>query len=198
MPHPEMMKWSNFLQVEPNSRLIRHNRLFSNWFRARLRLSQSGESVLVHRIGAKRIVIEIQNAQPSARVSLTDRKFGMWMAVFLLSTLISISVVTILVDSQNAEPKATFATGNQVDDSRPHQCLELTTREPFEIHDLAAFEIEGWAIKTYGLEISIGALQSVSFEAKCESELVVGSLLHSKVESGHLILRMTPIKRPGS
>jgi hypothetical protein len=198
MPHPELMRWSNFLQIEPNSRLVRHNRLFSNWFRVQLKLSQSGESVLVHRIGAKRIVVEVRNSQPSARVRLAGRKFGKWAAVVLLSALIAFAVGISLLGAPNTETKTRFATGNHIDASRTQQCLDLTHRDPFEIHDLADFEIEGWAIKTYGLEISLGALQSISFEAQCKNDLVIGTLLHSKVESGHLILRMTPIKRPGS
>lgn len=198
MPHAELMRWSSFLEIEPNSRLVHHNRLFSNWFRARLKLSQNGQTSVVHRIAAKRVVLEAQHSQPTVRMEHSGRKFSTRVAAVLLMACVASSVFTVGLGSQHAEPKSTLATGTLTNESLPKRCLALTPREPFEVRDLNSFEVEGWTVKTFGSDVSLGALQSISFEAKCQSKLVLGSLVHSKNESGDLILRMTPIKRPGS
>jgi hypothetical protein len=198
MPHAETMRWSSFLEIEPDSRLVRHNRLFSNWFRLRLKLSQSGELVIVHRIAAKRLVLEIQNSRSSAENRPSDRKSGKKAASLIGIVLVAGAVVPASLGVTNAEPRKASETAAQQEGSRTASCATIASREPFEIDDLQSFNVDTWIIKTFGTEISLGALQSVSFEAKCKSEVVVGTLLHSKNESGHLILRMTPIKRPGS
>jgi len=192
------MRWSSFLEIEPDSRLVRHNRLFSNWFRVRLKLNQSGEFVVVHRIAAKRVVLEIQNPPSSAATGSSGRKSGKKVAALIGMVLVAGAVVAASLGVTNAVPRKAFETVAQQEGLRTGSCATISSREPFEIDDLQSFNVDAWVIKTFGNEVSLGALQSISFEAKCQSELVVGTLLHSKNESGHLILRMTPIKRPGS
>jgi hypothetical protein len=198
MPHAQTMRWSSFLEIEPDSRLVRHNRLFSNWFRLRLKLSQSGELVIVHRIAAKRLVLEIQNSRSSAENRPSDRKSGKKAASLIGIVLVAGAVVAASLVLTYAEPRKASETAAQQEGLPTGSCETIASSEPFEIDDLQSFNVDTWIIKTFGTEISLGALQSISFEAKCQSEVVVGTLLHSKNESGHLILRMTPIKRPGS
>ena len=152
----------------------------------------------MHRIAAKRLVLEIQNSRSSAENRPSDRKSGKKAASLIGIVLVAGAVVAASLVLTYAEPRKASETAAQQEGLPTGSCETIASSEPFEIDDLQSFNVDTWIIKTFGTEISLGALQSISFEAKCQSEVVVGTLLHSKNESGHLILRMTPIKRPGS
>ena len=192
------MRWSSFLQIQPDSRLVRHNRLFSNWFRVRLKLGQSNGNVFVHRIASKRVVVELRNSRPTKAIRADGRKPGSRAIRLICLVLIAATVIAFCLGATNTAPKTESESIVQQVELRKEQCMPFAPKDSFEIRNLRSFEVDGWHVETFGSEISLGELGSISFEANCRSELVVGSLLHSKIESGHLILRMTPIKRPGS
>jgi hypothetical protein len=182
MSHDLRVRWSKLIEIQDNSRLLRHNRLCTNWFSSRQKLLTQGESVVIHRIASKRIVLEVTGAQPRLKSWCSHAR------ALIIVAIIAIPLVLFaangLVKSQKVESKGTAIADTTF-------CGPLKGQTPFEVEDFSDFDFEGWNVRTLDEPTLIGAVGSISFEAKCEDQISAGVVTFSKTATNYVILRMT-------
>ncbi len=185
------VRWSKFVEIPKTSSLVGYNRLLSNWHRTRARLDQDSQSTNLHRISAKRVIIEIFEPQKVKR----RRSLPMFSVAFIggvaaLCLVVSITTFESNVVKGQAEKYASSTP--TVSSSADSNCQDLRKFKGFEIADLTTFEFGGWRIESYSTARSLGSVWFVSFEAKCADQIVEGVLTTQEINGGYRILRMTP------
>jgi hypothetical protein len=183
MSHDLRVRWSKLIEIQDNSRLLLHNRLFTNWFSSRQKLLTQGESVVTHRIASKRIVLEVTGVQPQ----LKGRRLRSSNRRLLIASMFTIPLVLFAANgldkNQKVESKGTAIAGTTF-------CGSLKSQTPFEVEDFSDFDFAGWNVRTLDEPTLIGAVGSIAFEAKCEDQISAGVVTFSKTETDYTILRL--------
>jgi hypothetical protein len=182
MSHDLRVRWSKLIEIQDNSRLLLHNRLFTNWFSSRQKLLTQGESVVIHRIASKRIVLEVTGVQPQLK-SRCSRNCALIIVATIAIPLV-LFAASGLVKNQKVESKGTAIADTIF-------CGPLQSKTPFEVEDFSHFNFAGWNVRTLDEPTLIGAVGSIAFEAKCEDQISAGVVTFSKTETYYVILRMT-------
>ena len=149
-------------------------------------MSALGNSVKVHRIASKRVVLEVVDPAPRNGRRQTSRRLASVIAISIVA-FVAITIFPILQPKLFNQHKVLVQEEVKV---APSICGELQTTNPFEVLDVSEFNVEGWNIRTFGKPTLIGAVGSASFEATCADELFAGVITYSKTENGHLVLRL--------
>lgn len=182
MSHDLRVRWSKLIEIQDNSRLLLHNRLCTNWFSSRQKLLAQGESVVIHRIASKRIVLEVTGVQPQLKSRRSSAR------ALIIAAIIAIPGVLFaasgLVKNQKVESKGTVLAETTF-------CGPLKGQAPFEVEDFSHFHFAGWNVRTLDEPTLIGAVGSIAFEAKCEDQISAGVVTFSKTATNYVILRMT-------
>ena len=182
MSHDLRVRWSKLIEIQDNSRLLLHNRLCTNWFSSRQKLLAQGESVVIHRIASKRIVLEVTGVQPQLKSRRYRNRALKIAAIFAIPLVLF--AANGLVKNQKVESKGTVLAETSF-------CGPLKGQAPFEVEDFSHFEFAGWNVRTLDEPTLIGAVGSIAFEAKCEDQISAGVVTFSKTATNYVILRMT-------
>ena len=164
--------------------MLLHNRLCTNWFSSRQKLLTQGESVVIHRIASKRIVLEVTGAT----LKLNSQRLHFRNRALLIAAIIAIPFVLFtasgMVKNEKVESKGSAIAETAF-------CGPLESQTPFEVEDFSHFDFAGWNVRTLDAPTLIGAVGSIAFEAKCEDQISAGVVTFSKTETDYVILRMT-------
>ncbi len=185
------VRWSKFVEIPKTSSLVGYNRLLSNWHRTRARLDQDSQSTNLHRISAKRVIIEIVEPQ---KVYQRRGWLIFWVAFIggVAALCLVVSITTFESNEVKGEAEKYASSTPTVSSSADSNCQDLRKFKGFEIADLTTFEFGGWRIVSYSTAESLGSVWFVSFEAKCADQIVEGVLTTQEINGGYRILRMTP------
>jgi hypothetical protein len=176
--------WTELADISDGNRIHRHNRLFTNWHREREHFIAAREKVVLHRISPKRVVLEIRSQ---------TRKRG-WLFLPSLVGLVAVLGALAFLMPQIADvPEAQEVMKTAQPSSTAQACAGIQKAKGQFVSSLSNFQFENWTVETYGASNSIGSLVSVSFEATCRDNLMVGQLVANRTEAGLLILQMAPI-----
>ena len=180
------MNWSRLIEVPAESKLHSHNRFRTNWFRERVRLSALGNSVRIHRIASKRVVLEVADPAPKNGRRQTSSRL---VAVIAISIVLILAMTVLLMVQPSAFNQHEVVVPREAT-VEPAVCGELETTNPIEVLDVSEFNVEGWNLRTFGEPTVIGAVGSASFEATCAGEMLAGVITYSMTENGYLVLRL--------
>lgn len=185
------MRWSNFIEIPETSSLYGYSRLFSNWYRARQKLDSTSVNTTLHRISAKRVIIEITDTKnrssPGRRNwSLMRVAGGVVIALGAMSSLLFFATNSAEVGRRELERVTNSPT------SSPATCKKVAEYAGLEIADLREFDAGSWKIRTYSEARTLGSVWFVNFEAECSGQLADGFLTAQEIDGGYRILRMTP------
>lgn len=164
--------------------MLLHNRLCTNWFSSRQKLLAQGESVVIHRIASKRIVLEVTGVKPELKSQRSHSRFRALMIAAITAIPLAWFAANDLVKNQKVESKRTSIAETSF-------CGPLKSQTPFEVEDFSHFDFAGWNVRTLDEPTLIGAVGSIAFEAKCEDQISAGVVTFSKTETNCVILRMT-------
>ena len=182
-----LVNWSRLIEVPVESKLHSHNRFRTNWFRERVRMSALGNSVKVHRIASKRVVLEVADPAPRNGRRQKSKRILAAVIAFSIAVFVAITVFRILQSSSFNQHQVRVQEEVKV---APSICGAFQTTNPFEVLDVSEFNVEGWNLRTFGKQTLIGAVGSASFEAACAGEMFAGFITYSKTENGYLVLRL--------
>ena len=171
-------------EISDGNRIHRHNRLFTNWHREREQFIAAHEKVVLHRISPKRVVLEIG--------SQTRKRRGLLLTSLICLVAVLVACAAVLLQPADAL-KAKQVTQTAQPSSTVQACADIQKAKGQFVSSLSNFQVENWTVETYGASNSIGSLVSVSFEATCRDNLLVGQLVANRTEDGLLILQMAPI-----
>jgi hypothetical protein len=179
------MHWAKLIELSADSRIFRYSRMTSNWYRAHSHLNQQSISTVIHRIGAKRVVLEIPKGASKPRGT------GRYRKLLVAAGLATCLPLFAMFAHSNYSP----GTQQEIVASKSvaAACGDFYTRERFTIAELGEFRVGDWLVKTYGARLDIGAISSIRFEAECNEEVVLGTMKLARIESGFEILQMTQI-----
>jgi hypothetical protein len=185
------VRWSNFLEIPETSSIYGYSRLFSNWYRARQKLDATSMNSALHRISAKRVIIEIadtknrnsQGRRNQKRMLVTG---GVVIALVSVSSLLFFETNRVEVGRRELERETISST------SSPVACKNVAEYAGLEIADLREFDAGSWKIRTYSEARTLGSVWFVNFEAECSGQLADGLLTAQEIDGGYRILRMTP------
>ena len=176
--------WTELAEISDGNRIHRHNRLFTNWHRERKNFNSANQRVSLHRISTKRVVLEVRaHFQPRRKHFLRMLLAFVAVLVALVFTSLHASNLLEAKEPMHSEPPRAAQT----------TCVRIDLARGRLVESLSGFQFENWNVQTYGDSKKIGSLVSVSFEAKCLDNLLVGQLVANQTEAGLLILQMTPI-----
>jgi hypothetical protein len=150
-------------------------------------MSALGNSVRVHRIASKRVVLEV--ADPAPRNG-RRQKSKQRLSVAIAMSIVVIVAITVLLMVQPSSFNQHQVLVQEEVKVAPSICGEFQTTNPFEVLDVSEFNVEGWNLRTFGKPTLIGAVGSASFEATCAGEMFAGFITYSKTENGYLVLRL--------
>lgn len=185
------MRWSNFVEIAESSNLHGYSRLFSNWYRVRQKLAATSVNTALHRISAKRVVIEITDAKCRKHSRHRTRPLLFWTGGVLL-VLVAISSLAISATNSAEVGRREREQPVFASPTSPATCKNVADYAGLEIADLREFDAGSWKIRTY-LEVrTLGSVWFVNFEAECAAQLVDGLLTAQEIDGGYRILRMTP------
>lgn len=170
------------------SRLHKHNRFFTNWYLARIKLIESSIHPVIHRIGSKRVVLEVSiGAQRNKRRGSKPRHII--FVVFALTATVSSIAFLAFSNSGVAQVREGGGSAKETD-----LCAQLDSGLNINISNVEQFRIGTWLVTTYGEALTNGAIWSLRFEATCGDKSVLGRLKIAKNTEGFSILQMTPIQ----
>lgn len=177
------MHWTELADISDGNRIHRHNRLFTNWHREREQFIAANEKVVLHRISPKRVVLEVR--------SRTRRRI--WLSLLSLAGLLTVfgALAFLMLQPADAPESKEFAN-TALPSPTVEACADIQKAKGQLVPNLSNFQVENWTVETYGASKSIGSLVSVSFEATCRDNLLVGQLVATQTEGGLLILQMAP------
>ena len=176
--------WTELAEISDGNRIHRHNRLFTNWHREREQFIAAREKVVLHRISPKRVVLEIGSQ---------TRKRSWLILPSLVSLAAALVACAFALLQPTDAPEAKQVTQTALPSPTAQACVDIQKAKGRFVSGLSNFQVENWTVETYGASKKIGSLVSVSFEATCRDNLLVGQLVANQTEAGLLILQMAPI-----
>jgi hypothetical protein len=173
--------FSNFVDISSGQRLVGFSRLRSNWVIEQARLLESGEGVVLHRIGSRRIIFEV-SASAGTRRDL-KRVWIVWPAICLVIAA-AIANVALRTTSQSAAviPRAT-----------PISC-DVSSAIGESISELENFSAGEWSFQATDNPLVIGEFASINGEAKCGATSMTFAVLANRQSDTWRIKKMAPVK----
>ena len=184
------MRWSKFVEIAETSGLHGYSRFFSNWFRAQQKLAATSVNTTLHRISAKRVVIEITEAKSRKRSSKSTRTL-----IFVTGgVLVLFAISSLAISANNSDEAGRRELEQAVRTSTTLQatCKNVAEYAGLEIADLREFDAGSWKVRTYSEARALGSVWFVNFEAECLAQIVDGHLTAELIDGGYRILSMTP------
>jgi hypothetical protein len=185
------VRWSNFVEIAATSNLHGYSRLLSNWYRVRQKLAATSVNTTLHRISAKRVVIEITEAKCCKRSNQRTRPL-LFLTGGVLLVLVAISSLAISATNSDEVGRRELEQAVFASPTSPATCKNVADYAGLEIADLREFDAGSWKIRTYSEVRTLGSVWFVNFEAECSGQLVDGLLTAQHIDGGYRILRMTP------
>lgn len=184
------MRWSKFVEIAETSSLHGYSRFYSNWFRAQQKLAATSVHTALHRISAKRVVIEITEAKSRKRSS----KATLTLIFVTGGVLVLFAISSLAISANNSDEagRREFEQAVRTSTTLPATCKNVAEYAGLEIVDLREFDAGSWKVRTYSEARALGSVWFVNFEAECSGQLVDGLLTAQHIDSGYRILRMTP------
>jgi hypothetical protein len=185
------VRWSNFVEIPETSSLYGYSRLFSNWYRARQKLDSTSVNSALHRISAKRVIIEITDTKNRSRSGHRHR----WLMALTGGAVLTLGAVSSsLIFTTNSAPLGRIEAEQAIRTSMtsPITCQNISELAGLEVAGLREFDAGDWKVRTYSKAQTIGSVWFVNFEAACSGQVVDGLLTAYQIDSGYRILRMTP------
>ena len=137
-------------------------------------MSALGNSVRVHRIASKRVVLEVADPAPKNGRRQTSSRL---VAVIAISIVLILAMTVLLMVQPSSLNQHQVLVQEEVKVA-PSICGEFQTTNPFEVLDVSEFNVEGWNLRTFGEPTVIGAVGSASFEATCAGEMLAGVITY--------------------
>ena len=173
------MNLSDFIASQPHNRLLRHNRLITNWVLERDKSLLRGEFMALHRLASKRVVLEVSGARS---------KHGSVKLLIGLSVLLTIGAA-IAFSVSNRTPTVR-SSANPSASAAACKIPELLNVKVAAIED---FQISGWRFSAKALGASVGQLQSMQFTANCLQNTISGRMIAARQQDEWQIKRVVLI-----
>ncbi len=186
-----LVRWTNFIEIADNSSIHGYSRFFSNWHWARQKLHATSANTVLHRVSAKRIVIEITDVKKCSRFERRRRRLmaltgGVILTLGAVSSSLIFTTKSAPLGRIEAEQATRASTTSHI------TCQNISELAGLEVSGLREFGAGDWKVRTYSKAQTIGSVWFVNFEAACSGQVVDGFLTALQIEGGYRILRMTP------
>lgn len=166
-----------------------------------MQLQEKSIPATIHRIGAKRVVIEVPETTKSKL--RRDRKIARicrmrkvrW--IFLLALVASAILLAFVTNSRSLFSAVEVEPAQlEIADS----CGDFNFKKDVAVQDtrfqgpgFQDFSLGSWKVRTYGARLNVGAISSMQFEAICGNQVILGRIELAQNDRGYEILKMTPI-----